>query len=432
MLKKLRLRLTLICVGMTTAVFAVLMLAMSAVTEAQYRSTNEMIFRSGLVSVVSKLQTEAGIGNDWLAEMEMAQNCMIAIENNGQAFYFKGVWSPPGGRDALIEKAREYAGTALGLNYHTPPLDMLSPTQVMFLLDDGRGNQYRCAVVLIPTGQNWFSLTMLGDMQAENRYVLRHRLLYLAISLAVFAVLCALSWWFTGKAVGPIGENMEKQRAFVAAASHELRSPLAVIRTSTAAMLAEPESSEKLILRIDRVCGRMARLVDDMLLLANADAKHWRLQMAEISPDALLIEAVEQALPVAGEKGYSLELDLPEALLPPIRGDAQRLGQVFAVLVDNAVSHGGKGGTITVRARCGRQLSVEVIDHGVGIPAELREKVFDRFFCADRSRTDQAHFGLGLPIARELTALHGGTLQLTETPGGGCTFTVTIPLPAKR
>lgn len=428
MLKRLRLRLTLICVAMTTAVFAALMAVMVSVTEAQYRSVNDMIFRNNVDAVVRKLQTDNEIANTWLADVEITQASVVAIENNGQALYFPGVWSPPAGREALIAKAREYAREEQKLDYRVPPLDLTGPARAEFLLDDGMGNQYRCAVALIPAGENWFSLTMLCDMQAENLYVRGRRLLYSGLSLAVFAVLVLLSWWFTGQAIRPIGESMEKQRAFIAAASHELRSPLAVIRTCLAAMGAEPAETEKLAARADGVCNRMARLVDDLLLLANADAKNWRLQMAEVNPDVLLIETVEQFWSAAGEKGFALTLDLPEEILPPIRGDAERLTQVFSILIDNAIGHAGKGGEITIRARVGRQLLVEVIDHGAGIPAELREKVFDRFFQADKSRTEKRHFGLGLSIARELVTLHGGTIGLTETPGGGCTFQIALPL----
>lgn len=424
MLKKLRLRLTLLCVAMTTAVFTLLLGAMAVVLETEYRDACDRIFRNNVDAVLRKLQTDEEIANDWLAELERNQQCIIAIENNGQPFFFSGVWEPPEGRDTLIAKARAKART-LDLDYDMPPLDWSTVTRRDFLLPE----PYRCAVARLPVGADWFSLTVISDMRLENRAVVRRRFFCAGVFMGTFLVLCLLGWWFTGKAIQPIGKNMERQRAFVAAASHELRSPLAVVKASAAAMTADPRTAEELIPRIDRVCDRMARLVDDLLLLANTDAKNWNLQMTEVHLDDVLIEATGQFWAAAKAKGISLETDLPQELLPPVLGDVQRLGQVFAVLIDNAISHADTD-TITLRLLCRKQMTVEVIDHGKGIPPDLRGRVFDRFFRADPSRTGQ-HFGLGLSIARELVALHGGTLSLKETPGGGCTFSVTLPIQPK-
>lgn len=115
--------------------------------------------------------------------------------------------------------------------------------------------------------------------------------------------------------------------------------------------------------------------------------------------------------------------------MPMVYGDPERIAQVITILVDNALKHAGKRGGITIRAgERDRTLSVEVVDHGIGIPPEERKKVFDRFYSVSASRHDRRNFGLGLSIAAELARLHEGRLVLEETPGGGCTFRLTLPL----
>lgn len=426
MLRKLRRKLALICTGMTFAVFLLMIILIAATTEKQYRETNDALFRSNLDTLLRNLQ-EDEIKNTWLGEMEIAHRMMIAVENNGQALYFPGVWSPPSGRQPLIVRAREYARTQMQVDYSIPPL---MPERAEFLLAQA-GEQYRCAVALLPMRENWISLTVLSDMQLENETVRDRRVLYAGLSVGVLAILSLLSWWFTGQAVQPIGENMEKQRAFVAAASHELRSPLAVIRGSVAAMRAEPAASDRLLLRIDRVSEQMGRLVNDLLLLANSEQQSWQMNPAQVDMDILLIETVEECRDAAEKQGFSLQLDLPEKILPPVYGDRERLRQILTILIDNAVNHSKGAGEIAVRVRVQKQFVVQVIDHGVGIAQNLHDRVFDRFFCGDFSRTEKKHFGLGLSIAQELVLQHGGKIGVAQTPGGGCTFTVTLPIEKK-
>ena len=103
---------------------------------------------------------------------------------------------------------------------------------------------------------------------------------------------------------------------------------------------------------------------------------------------------------------------------------------MIAILLDNAVHYTGEGGGIILRADVStHSLTIQVEDHGPGIPPENRERIFERFYRADQSRSDRDHFGLGLSIARELAALHGGKLFCRDTPGGGSTFVLELPLP---
>ena len=179
--------------------------------------------------------------------------------------------------------------------------------------------------------------------------------------------------------------------------------------------------------------ARMARLVDDLLLLAGSDAGTWRMRMEPVDADALVIGAHEQFAPLVKARGLRLALDLPEETLPPLWGDAGRLRQLLLVFISNACAYAPAGSDVTLRARAEKGwvlLSVE--DHGPGVPDAEKAHVFERFYRADKSRTGKEHYGLGLSVAQELAALHGGDILLTDTPGGGATFTLRLPVRARK
>lgn len=157
------------------------------------------------------------------------------------------------------------------------------------------------------------------------------------------------------------------------------------------------------------------------------------MRMEPVDADALVIGAHEQFAPLVKARGLRLALDLPEETLPPLWGDAGRLRQLLLVFISNACAYAPAGSDVTLRARAEKGwvlLSVE--DHGPGVPDAEKAHVFERFYRADKSRTGKEHYGLGLSVAQELAALHGGDILLTDTPGGGATFTLRLPVRARK
>lgn len=172
----------------------------------------------------------------------------------------------------------------------------------------------------------------------------------------------------------------------------------------------------------------MARLINDMLSLANADNHSWNLLTSPCELDTLLLETYEKYEPLANSKNLHLNIRLPEEPLPPCRCDASRVSQILAVLLDNALSYVPENGQITLSVRKENSFFfLTVTDNGPGIPDSAKEAVFQRFYRADASRHDKQHFGLGLCIAKEITLLHHGTISVTDTPGGGATFKIKLP-----
>jgi two-component system OmpR family sensor kinase len=233
----------------------------------------------------------------------------------------------------------------------------------------------------------------------------------------------------------------DRMRRFVADASHELRTPLTTIRGFAelyrqGAGQLDPAELDRLMRRIEDQAARMGLLVEDLLLLARLDQQR-PLDRDPVDLLALAAEAVNDAHTVAPDRQIELVLgtgdgDVGTALV--VLGDDQRLRQVLANLVNNALTHTPAGSPVEVRVGTapldGRPgVAVEVVDHGPGLTPEQAEQVFERFFRGDPARSSAAGgTGLGLSIVAALVAVHGGTVQVDSVPGRGARFRVVLPL----
>ena len=218
--------------------------------------------------------------------------------------------------------------------------------------------------------------------------------------------------------------------AFVATVSHELRTPLTSI-SGFLEMMQDEESGlgapgRQYLDVIRRSTARLHALVEDLLLIAQIEAKRVELSLAPVDVTTLAKRSIEAARPVAAEKGVTLELvaDHP----PDVLADGARISQVIDNLVSNAVKFTGDGGRVTVSVEADRGgLRLTVADTGIGIPPDEHGQVFSRFF---RASTATRHAipgtGLGLAISRALVEQHGGTITLTSREGEGTDVTVSL------
>jgi two-component system OmpR family sensor kinase len=222
----------------------------------------------------------------------------------------------------------------------------------------------------------------------------------------------------------------QQVRQFVADASHELRTPLSTIQ-GYAELTRRTASTDEATLRlamskVETESGRMATLVDDLLLLARLDAGR-PLERADVDLTRLIVEAVNDVRVVDDERHWRLSLaDEPVH----VTGDAQRLHQVLSNLLSNARRHTGKGTTVTVGARpvkTSDAVQLSVHDDGPGMPEALRGKEFERFSRGDESRTRASGgAGLGLSIVKAIVSAHRGSVAVKSQPGD-TTITVTLP-----
>lgn len=429
MLKSLRRRLTLLFSTLTALVLAAALCVTWQMAAAQYQTSAAALFTAAFTSITDTLESSNSVPDAWLAEREAAALCVISIEDNGSPLHFPGAWQPRTDRAALLQSAKT-AAAAAGLNE-----TILKKQTVEFTLTGAGGEPYHGRAALLPRTQGGATapvlLVMVQDQSAVTAHLRALLAQYLLLWLAGAALLGFINWQLAGRALAPTQQGLQRQREFVASASHELRSPLAVIKASLAAAnepSVPPEKKADFLRAAEREADRMTTLTDDLLLLAGSDANVWHTRLAPLPLDTFCIELYDQFYPLARQKGHNLTLLLPEEPLPAPQADEQRLRQLFAILLNNALEYTPADTAIELTAGVRRGAPVlRIIDHGPGIPDSEKEHIFDRFYRADQSRTDKAHFGLGLAVAKEIAALHRATLTVTDTPNGGATFSIAFP-----
>jgi len=231
---------------------------------------------------------------------------------------------------------------------------------------------------------------------------------------------------------GDLERAEQLRRNMVADAAHELRTPLSNIRGYLEAIrdgVVKPDVAT--ISSLYEEVTLLSRLIDDLQELSLADAGELNLICQKEDISKLIDEAVAALQPQAATKDLVLAVDLPEKL-PLVNIDSHRIKQVLRNLLDNAVAHTAKGGTIAVTARQeGNCVEVTVSDTGEGIPAEDLPNIFERFYRVDKSRTRATGgSGLGLTIAKRLVEAHGGRIEVQSELGKGSRFAFTLPVSA--
>jgi len=426
MYKKLRIRLTIVCTLATSLVLVGMAAVSVRFSERQFTAQSREAFSSELNALFFYLGGQSYIDHTWLSQTEANNDMLIRIEDGGAPISFTGK-NPD--RDRLTALALQTAREQYGFDAARPPQNSLQPETVTFRIEL-EGVPYRAAVCKVPVSGGWLGMTVLKSALGERAQIWRLRLTPAVFVLAAAACLLLFSWFFTARAVRPVEESRRRQSEFISAASHELRSPLAVMQASAGAMQDAPlAQAQSFAQNIEGECVRLSRLVDDLLALASADSHRWSMKWEPAEPETLLLTAGERVEALAWERGVSVEVSLPEEALPRCRCDAQRIGQLLMILLDNALEYTPDGGRIRLGARRGRRrVYLSVADSGPGIPDAQKELVFRRFYQGDRSRTHREHYGLGLSVAREIALLHKGTLSVSDAPEGGAVFTLALPV----
>jgi signal transduction histidine kinase len=227
--------------------------------------------------------------------------------------------------------------------------------------------------------------------------------------------------------------ELSRQRdEFFAGVSHDLRTPVAAIKASIEAVLANqpadlPKPLLRLLVNIDLAADGLSNLVEDLLELARLEAGRVDLRRVECDLREVAKRALAGVEPLAAQRNQHVELEAPEPVLA--RVDPARLGRALTNLLANAQKYGRSEGVIRLTLeRTGEASLISVGDDGPGIALDEQERIFERYYrSADGTTRARQGMGLGLPIARALVELHGGTLTVESTPGAGATFRIRLP-----
>lgn len=274
-------------------------------------------------------------------------------------------------------------------------------------------------------------LIVINDLsdELEARHVLLMNLLYVGLFCMLLSFIA--SFYMAKQAIKPIQYALNQQKNFVSDASHELRTPITIMQTNLDILNSAPsgdtiENNKKWLTNLQNETSRMTELINSLLFLARADANRQMLEREYVCLNQVVLDTVTPLQILAKAKELKITTSIPNNLI--ILGDAARLKQLLTILIDNALKHTPPHGTISITGilQAGRIMLI-VKDTGIGIAAEHLSKIFDRFYQVDDSR-HKGGAGLGLSMAKWIIEQHQGTIKVTSTVGQGTTFTINFPI----
>lgn len=416
MMRSLRLRLTGLYALLSALVLAAALVAGALLEARDLRQAGDESLLDAVSAVAARLAGATTLADSWLTEQEQAYDCVYYLEDNGVPLEHTG---KNGSKVLLTDEALDRcAGLGAGQS-------------AVFDFETANGEIWRCAAVALAPANLRHGPRLL--LAFRSTALLNAQLAGVAVKYALLwvggtALLTAAGALLAHIALKPTAAALRQQNEFVAAASHELRAPLTVIKSSLQATASEPARRDKLLTIAGAEVTRLQRLTEELLFLAGQDAHILRLCPEELEPDTFLLEVWEAWRAPLRQSGRDLTLELPDEPFSPIRGDKARLEQLFTILLHNAMEYTPTGTAIELAAeRRGGGVCFSVRDHGPGVPEKDRQRIFRRFARGEECRTGKEHFGLGLSIARQIALLHGGKLWVEDAPGGGAVFLLQLP-----
>lgn len=343
------------------------------------------------------------------------------LSRDGQIVLENG--NPPDARDVFQSLAASERGETAGIQSFSLPEGKI--VRILWL-----------KTPVVEEGRRLGTLLVGKDLESYDHF-LRRLAQALGGSALLFLILSGFIGHFAaGRALVPIRRSFEAQRRFVADASHELRTPLSVIQASLDVVEKEEagrmsEFSQQVVIDLKDEVRRMTRLTADLLTLARSDTGRLELAKEKNALHSLGEQVCRTLQPLAQQRGITLAClyDGPVS----VDADKDRLAQLLWILLDNALKFTPDGGKVTLTVTGGKQQTgtvlIAVADTGPGVAAAERERIFERFYRTDQSRSREAGgAGLGLSIATAIVRAHGGSLALEENPGGGSIFQVRLPV----
>lgn len=294
----------------------------------------------------------------------------------------------------------------------------------------GHGHTLRIHATSFTTssGTRYIALAAADRVELEDRYASLIGA-FGGAALAALLLVALGGWVLMRKSTAPVEATMAQMRRFMADAAHELRTPIAVLRTRAEVALQRERDSAAYIqtlARVEEEAQRLGAIVNDLLTLAHADAGEWPVAQDRLFLDDIALDAAEAAHVLARQRGVTVDVGTFEE--SPIIGDRALVRQLLMQILDNAVKFTPQGGRVRVDVSATNGSSTVVVaDTGIGIPAAQIPHVFDRFYRAENARESAPGAGLGLSIARWIATAHGATVSLDSTPGTGTTVTLRFP-----
>jgi signal transduction histidine kinase len=269
-------------------------------------------------------------------------------------------------------------------------------------------------------------VTVAGDVALDQ---LRNILIVLNGVLLI--TIPAVSWFLAKKTLAPIQKAHEQQKQFVSDASHEMRTPLSIISGEIEVALKKHRSAgeyRSALVSTKEEADRLSGLVENLLFLAGSDKKSRSMKTEPVDITDLINSVVNALRPISRDKQITISLDTDDVSAPVVLGNPILLRQLFFNIIHNAVNYSSKKGCVTISLKeTGSDTSIAVRDSGPGIAQKDQERIMERFYRVDASRSDKKGHGLGLAIAKVIIDAHRGNLRVDSALGKGSVFTIILP-----
>ncbi len=426
MIKKLHIQLTFFCTLVSGLILALMSLICVSFSEAEARESHFSNFELKTTMLIHQIESQTILSLEWFSQLKADTRFEMDIQDDGTKLLLENL-SPNRLDTKIFALARESARKEYRLIEESITSDTKLSANAAFELHADNQDYYAC-IALIPKNNRMLNIAILQPLTELYHSIYLNRLLFAGADILGVTLLGIFFWFYTQRMIHPLIISRQKQTEFIAAASHELRSPLTLMLSCLSSMnKASADEAERFANTIMQEGKRMGRLIDDMLTLSNSDSSHFSIDKTNVELDTLILSAYEKFEPLALKKNISLDFILPDTLSAPYPCDRERIEQVLSILLDNALSYTPENGRICLSlAGTSDRPTIRVSDNGIGIPDSEKESIFDRFYRCDKAHKDKMHFGLGLCIAQEIIHMHKGKIWVEDTPGGGATFVIIL------
>ncbi len=418
---------------------------------------------SGMRILGREADTSWVLANEVRAYLEGLRDYLWIVDETGYPIFTSSAASGIGGeavksvKNVMLRQPLQQAQGTLDLvpgsarfRYYLMPVDSAGPHVRALLLaaqpqPDDRGPQqllitmiFMAPIILVASAVlgSWLagrSLQPVDVMIEELRAIQDGRSLHRRLAVPTGDDEISRLGTQLNAMLGRVEQSFMALRRFTADASHELKTPLMVLRAGVERSLTHPKTPSEIVGVLDetlRQINQMGELVTNLLTLARADEGRSALQVSQTDLRALVLDAKETAEILGEQQEVSVTFELPASrLVVPV--DAARIRQLLMNLITNAIKYTPAGGRVVIRlSEDVDNVLLEVQDSGIGIAPGDTPNVFERFWRADPARTrtgDRPGSGLGLAIAKWIVGAHGGTIGVQSRPGRGSTFTATLP-----
>ncbi len=409
MIKNLKRRFIAITMGAIFAVFAVVLITlnlfMQRISTNQIDALLETIAANDELLLIIEQRSDGGSIELYDPRDEsflrVGRFFYVRIVDAGEQYFFSA-----GGTSGITQDmALEYAQKVLKKGVEKGTID-----EFQYLVAQKPDNSY-----IIVFAERSIELQLLSKLRQVSLWVAGGSCVVLLI------IVVLLGRW----AVRPVEQSLEKQRRFISDASHELKTPLTII-SANADVLESEIGQNQWLGYIKQQTMRMGRLIQDLLSLTRTDEGIQQIQFASFSFSDMVLNTILEFESRVFEEGRHLQYDIQENIA--CKGDEKQLRQVLVILVDNAILHSPSDGQIRVKLKKHKEkIVLSVYNTGTGIAESEREKIFERFYRSDTSRSrETGGYGLGLSIAKSIVEKHKGKIIVTGKEGAWVQFTVTL------